>query len=116
MFVTESEHKSAGKFAWFAAKDASMKSAVNASRFTPEQKLKAERVKLVLELMYSSAAEEPMITFCKTWIRVKVFTKVVKERKELRLIEEAWELENIKKYPTPQGIIYRVRFDNKSEQ
>lgn len=116
MFVPESEHKSAGKFAWYAAKDASMKSAINASRFTPEQKIKAERVKLALELVYSSSVEVPLITFCKTWIRVKVFTKVVRDRKQLRFLEEGWELENIKKYPTPQGIIYRVRFDNKSNR
>jgi hypothetical protein len=106
MFVTESEHKSAGKFAWFAAKDASMKSAVNASRFTDAQKLKAERVKLALELMYSG--EEVKITNCKTWIRVKVLNGLIRDRKKLRSLEDTWNLEGIKKVFTKQGIIYRV--------
>jgi hypothetical protein len=106
MFVTESEHKSAGKFAWFAAKDASMKSAVNASRFTPEQKLKAERVKLALELVYS--CEEVKITNCKTWIRVKVLKGLIRDRKNLRLLESDWNKDGIKKVFTDQGIIYRV--------
>lgn len=106
MFVTETEHKSAGKFAWFAAKDASMKSAVNASRFTDAQKLKAERVKLVLELMYS--CEEVKITNCKTWIRVKVLNGLIRDRKKLRSLEDEWTLEGIKKVFTKQGIIYRV--------
>jgi hypothetical protein len=106
MFVTETEHKSAGKFAWYAAKDASMKSAVNASRFTDAQKLKAERVKLALELVYS--CEEVKITNCKTWIRVKVLKGLIRDRKNLRLLESDWNKDGIKKVFTDQGIIYRV--------
>ncbi len=106
MFVTETEHKSAGKFAWFAAKDASLKSAVNASRFTDSQKLKAERVKLALELVYS--CEEVKITNCKTWIRVKVIKGMIRDRKNLRMLEQDWTNAGIEKVFTNQGIIYRV--------
>ena len=107
MFVTDTEHKDAGKFAWYAAKEASMNSAINASRFTDAQKLKAERVKLALELVYS--CEEVKITNCKTWIRVKVLKGTIRDRKNLRLLEADWSDEGIAKVFTKQGIIYRVK-------
>ena len=106
MFVTETEHKNAGKYAYFAARDASMNHAINASRFTDAQKLKAEQVKLALELVYS--CEKVDITNNKTFIRVKVFKGTVRDRKNLRLLEADWAKEGIEKKFTPQGIIYSV--------
>ena len=106
MIVNETEHKSAGKFAFFAARDASLKSAVNASRFSDSQKLRAERMKLGLELVYS--AEEVSITNCKKWIRVKVHKATVKDRKHLALLESDWALEGITKVFTNQGVIYHI--------
>jgi hypothetical protein len=85
MIERETEHKSAGKFAFFAARDASLKSAVNASRFSDSQKIRAERMKLALEMVY--AAEEVSITNCKKWIRVKVHKALIRDRKNLRLLE-----------------------------
>ncbi len=106
MITIETEHKSAGNFAWFAARDASMKSAVNASLHTDSQKLKAERVKLALELVYS--CEEVTITNCKKWIRVKVHKAIVKDRKNLRLLESDWTAQGFTKVFTNQGVIYHV--------
>ena len=88
MIVSETEHKDAGKYAWCAARDASMNHAINASRFTQAQLLKAERVKLALELVYS--CEEVKVTNCKTWIRVKVIKGTIRDRKNLRLLESDW--------------------------
>ncbi|NDH68328.1 MAG: hypothetical protein EBY22_10600 [Gammaproteobacteria bacterium] len=102
----ETEHMSAGKFAWFAARDARMKSAINASRFTDSQKLKAERVKLALELVYY--ADDISITNCKKWIRVKVHKGTVKDRKTLAMLEQDWTAKGITKCLTNQGIIYHV--------
>lgn len=107
MNETETKHISASQYAFFAARDAAMKSAVNASLFTDAQKLKAERVKLALELVYS--CESVSITNCKTWIRVKVHKAVVRDRKNLRLLESDWEAIGIQKCSTAQGIIYRVK-------
>jgi hypothetical protein len=106
MLISETEHKSAGQFAWYAAKDASLNSAVNASRFTDAQKLRAEQVKLGLELVYS--CEEVKIHNNKTFIRVKVIKGTVRDRKYLRLLESDWAKEGIEKVFTEQGIIYRV--------
>jgi len=106
MFAKDTDYKSAGKYAFFAARDASFKSAVNASRFSDFQKLKAERMKLALELLYS--CEEVKVTNCIKWIRVKVIKGIIKDRKNLRSFEQDWAAEGITKVTTAQGIIYRV--------
>jgi hypothetical protein len=106
MIVNETEHKSAGRFAFFAARDASLKSAVNASRFSDSQKLRAERMKLALEMVY--AAEQVSITNCKKWIRVKVHNAIIRDRKNLRLLEQDWANEGTTKVFTDQGVIYHV--------
>ena len=103
----ETEHQSAGNYAWYAARDARMKSAVNSSHFTLSQKVKAERVKLALEMVYS--CKEVSITFCKKWIRVKVHNGFVKDKKNLLLLENDWTTEGITKVFTEQGIIYHVK-------
>jgi hypothetical protein len=106
MLFQETEHQSAGRFAWFAARDARMKSLVNASRFSDSQKLKAERMKLALELVY--ACEEVSITNCKKWIRVKVHKANIRDKKQLALLEKDWTKEGITKVSTNQGVIYHV--------
>jgi hypothetical protein len=107
MITIETEYKSAGRYAFFAAKDASFKSSVNASRFSDAVKLRAERMKLALELVYS--CEEVSITNNKTFIRVKVHKAVIRDRKNLRLLEADWHKEGIEKVLTKQGVIYRVK-------
>ena len=102
----ETNHMSAGKFAWFAARDASLKSAVNASRFSDALKQKSQRMKLVLELVQS--CDEVSITHCKKWIRVKVHSGFVKDSKNLRMLEQDWDAQGISKHHTRQGIIYHV--------
>lgn len=100
------DYKEAGKFAWFAARDARMRSAINASLFTNAQKVKAERVKLALELVYS--CKEVTITNCKKWIRVKVHKGIVRDKKNLSILEQDWAMQGISKVHTNQGIIYHV--------
>lgn len=95
------------KYAWWAARDASMKSAMNASRFTEETKVRADRVKQALQLVYSYS--DITITNTKTWIRVKVHDAYIKDRKNLRELEAQWAAQNITKVLTKQGIIYRIR-------
>ncbi len=108
MLVTETEHKSAGRHAYAAAKDASFKSAVNASRFSDAHKIRAERMKLALELVYS--CEVVTIDNCKKWIRVKVHKAMIRDRKNLRLLESDWHLQGVEKVFTKQdAIIYRVK-------
>ncbi len=106
MLIQDTEHKTAGQFAWFAARDARMKSLVNASLFTDAQKVKAERMKLALEMVYS--CEEVSITNCKKWIRVKVHNAIIRDKKNLGLLEQDWTKDGITKVNTNQGVIYHV--------
>lgn len=107
MKSVETEHKDAGMFAWFAARDAKMRSAVNATNFSDKQKIRAERVKLALELVYSYKAIT--LDYTKRHIRVKVHNAIIKDRKNLRELEKDWEQDGIVKVLTDQGIIYRVK-------
>jgi len=102
----ELAHHNAGSFAWFAAKDARQRSLSNASLFTDAQKAKAERVKFALELVYS--CERVTVDYCKKWVRIKVHKGTIKDKKNLRLLENDWATQGIAKIATPQGIIYRV--------
>lgn len=68
MIIQERETKSAGQFAWWAAQDARMRSAVNACAFTDQQKVRAERMRMALEMVYSCSGVS--VTYCKKWIRV----------------------------------------------
>jgi hypothetical protein len=104
--MLETEHKSAGRFAFFAARDAAFKSAVNSSRFSNELKIKTERMKLVLEILYAN--DDITITYCKKWARVKVHNARPKDKKLIKEWDENWAIDNIVKVITDQGVIYRV--------
>ena len=106
MIETEREYRSAGKFAWFAERDARLQSAVNSSLFTDAQKLRAERVKLGLELVYS--AEKVYIEFRKKFISIKVNKPNVRDRKGLALLEVSYTAEGFEKCKTAQGVTYRI--------
>lgn len=106
MFATETEHKSAGRFAWIAARDARMRSIVNASLYTDLQKLKAERAKLVLEMFY--VAKEIHIEYRKKFISVKVDGAQVRDRKGLKELEAHYAAEGYEKCKTKQGVTYRI--------
>lgn len=106
MLEKETNYMPAGRFAWFAGRDARMKSLVNASRFTDTQHLLAQRVKLGLEMVYS--CEEVTIDNCKKWIRVKVHKARVIDPQNLNLLESDWASKGVSKVVTDQGVIYRV--------
>ena len=107
MKFIETDNKDAGKYAWFAAKDAAFNSAVNSSRFTQTVKIKAERVKLVLEMLYYS--NEISITYNKNSVRVKVHNGRPRDKKLIAEWDEIWAQDGIVvKKSTAQGIIYLV--------
>lgn len=106
MIAQETEYKSAGRFAWFAAKDARQKSLANKTRFSDKQLAKADRISLALELVYF--CEKVTVDYCNKWVRVKVHKGQIKDKKNLALLETDWENQGIVKVVTPQAIIYRV--------
>lgn len=91
---------------WWAWQDANMRNAVNSSLYTQTQRTAAERMKLALELVYS--AKNVYIAYGKKGISIKVDRPVVRDKKELRLLEQGWASAGMIKRVTPQGITYRM--------
>ncbi len=106
----ETEHQSAGRYAYFAKRDAAFKHAMNASRWSDKIKLKADQIKTVLEMLYSY--QDVKVTNCKKHIRVKVFNPCPRDKQskvKLREFETDWAEQGIVRVKTAQGIIYRVK-------
>lgn len=91
---------------WWAAQDARMRNLANASHYNDRTKVRAERMKLALEMVY--AAKGVYIAFGKKGISLKVDGAGVKDNKTLALLEQDWSAEGITKKVSAQGVIYRL--------
>lgn len=102
----ELETKSAGYFAYAASRDASMKSFAASTHYTEAEKITAERVKLGLELVYSTRAI--YVTYRKKFVSIKLDQPHVRDRVNLKFLETEYEQKGYIKASTPQGITYRI--------
>ena len=102
----ELETKSAGYFAYAAARDARMRAVAMWSHYDPKQQVEAERVKLGLEMVY--ACKGIYINPRAKFIAVKVDQARVKDRKGLAFLEEEWEKKGYIKAVSDQGVTYRI--------
>jgi hypothetical protein len=105
MVTQELETRSAGRYSYFAAQDARVKSYAASTHYTSQQKLNAERKKLVLEMAYYG---EVYINYRKRFVALKVSNTNVQNRKLLAEIEQDFDAQNIARVVTPQGIVYRI--------
>jgi hypothetical protein len=106
MNATELDTKAA-PFAWVAARDAAMKSYAASTLYTEAQKVRAERMKLGLEMVYS--ARSAFITYRKKFVTIKLDQARVRDRKTLALLEKDYTAQgDITKVVTDQGITYRI--------
>ena len=105
MQTVELETKSAGRYAYFAAQDAAVKSYAASTHYTSQQKLNAERKKLLLEMSYYGQVH---INYRKKFIALKVVNTNVQNRKLLQELEQDFAEDNISRVQTPQGIVYRI--------
>ena len=106
MNATELDTKAA-PFAWVAARDAAMKSYAASTLYTEAQKVRAERMKLGLEMVY--AARSAYITYRKKFVTIKLDQARVRDRKTLALLEQDYTAQgDITKVITDQGITYRI--------
>ena len=106
MKAQELETKSAGYFAYAAARDASMRAVAMWSHYTDRQRVRAERMKLGLEQVYHTKAIH--LSPRGKWISVVVTQPQVRDRKMLALLEQDYVLEGISKVLTKQSITYRI--------
>jgi hypothetical protein len=107
MIAKELDTKSAGQFAWVAARDARMRNYANSTLYTDAQKHKAERIKLILEMVYS--AKQVHINYRKTFVAIKVDNGRIRDAKLLKIAENDWANEGITKRVSDQGIVYRFQ-------
>ena len=105
MKTVELETKSAGRYAYFAAQDAAVKSYAASTHYTNQQKLNAERKKLVLEMAYYGQVH---VNYRKKFVALKVVNTNVQNRKLLAELEQDFAEENIARIVTAQGIVYRI--------
>jgi hypothetical protein len=111
MQTKELDTKKAGFFAWAASRDAAIKSYAASTGYTDAQKLQAERVRLGLELCYHQS--EIHINFRQKFIVVKIDNPQVKDRKNLKLLENDYSNIGItKQILKAGGIGYRIPRDN----
>jgi hypothetical protein len=102
----ELETKGAGYYAYAAARDARMRAVAMWSNYTQAEQVRAERIKLGLEMVYNAKGVylNPRLKF----IAIKVDQPQVRDRKNLALLEKDYELLGITKVVTEQGITYRI--------
>jgi hypothetical protein len=106
MKAQELETKSAGYYAYAAARDASMRAVAMWSHYTDKERVRAERMKLGLEMVYN--AKGIYVNPRGKFIAVKVDKPQVRDRKNLALLEKDYELLGITKVLTEQGVTYRI--------
>jgi hypothetical protein len=106
MKAQELESKSAGYYAYAAARDASMRAIAMWSHYTDRERVRAERMKLGLEMVYN--AKGIHINPRGKFIAIKVDQPQVRDRKTLALLEKDYELLSITKVVTEQGVTYRI--------
>jgi hypothetical protein len=102
----ELETKSAGYYAYAAARDASMRAIAMWSHYTDRERVRAERMKIGLEMVYN--AKGIYVNPRGKFIAVKVDKPQVRDRKNLALLEKDYELLGITKVLTEQGVTYRI--------
>ena len=102
----ELETKGAGYYAYAAARDARMRAAAMWSHYTEAERVRAERMKLALELCYS--AKNFYINPRGKFITIKIENPRVKDRSNLALLEQDYVEQGITKVVTAQAVIYRI--------
>jgi len=100
-------NRSAGQFAWAARMNAVGTSNMHKQNYSQAQQLKAEQMRLALELIYYH--KQVHKTFRKTKIAIKVENARVADKKMLAELDAHWKAEGITTQKTPQGIIYSIK-------
>ena len=102
----ELDTPNAGFYAYAAARDAARRSYAASTHYTEQQKVRAERMKLAVELMYSARAFH--LNYRDRFIAIKIDRPSVRDRRNLALMETEWAAAGVVKRTTAQGIIYRI--------
>lgn len=86
--------------------DARMRNLAGKSHYSYKDQTRAERMKLVLELVY--CAKHIYINYRAKFIAVKVDGACVADKTSLSELEAEWAEEGITKAVSAQGVVYRI--------
>ncbi len=86
--------------------DARMRNLAGKSHYSYAQQTRAERMRLVLEIVY--CAKDIYVNYRQRFIALKVDGARVADRVALSELEAEWALEGITKAVTAQGVVYRI--------
>jgi len=89
----------------FAYLDARMRNAIGWTHYSTQERTRAERMVLGLELVYRANI---YVNPRKKFITVKLENAEIADRKMLKVLEADYEKEGITKLVSAQGIIYRI--------
>ena len=106
MQTKDLETKEAGFYKFAAQRDARMRAIAQWSHYTEAERIRAERIKLGLELCYS--ARGIYINPRSKFITIKIDNPTVRDRANLALLEADYVVQGITKIATAQGISYRI--------
>lgn len=91
---------------WWAAQDARMRNIANKSHYAESVHIRAERMRLALDLCYR--AEGIHEAFGKRGVSIKVDRpRFVRDREGLASLEAGWTEQGVVKRVSAQGVIYR---------
>lgn len=91
---------------WLVVKKEEQRNQENASRYTSKQRSNAQT--LVDLLDYAYAAKGFHVNYRKTFIAIKVDHPIVKDRKQVKILEELFDVRGYTKAVTAQGFIIRI--------
>ena len=91
---------------WWAAQDAKMRNETNKTHYPLAIQLQVSRMLSVMDLLYS--AEGIYDAYGKKGVSIKVNKAVIRDRKNLRALEDDWAKAGVTKKMSAQGVIYRI--------
>jgi PBP1b-binding outer membrane lipoprotein LpoB len=88
----------------FAAQDARKRSNNNKQLHTQATRDKLVRMQLALQLVYNSKAV--YLVYNKNSVAIKLHSAIVKDKKQLKLLEADWDKQSVTKKVSKQGVLY----------
>ena len=100
--------KSAGQFAWAAARDAHRYSDECRMLYTNAQRARAESFHRMVDMAYTNVRRE--LTYRKSFVVVKIEKGQVRDRAYARMVEDEAAERGYVRTVTPQSVNYRITF------
>jgi len=95
---------------WWASQDARMRNLANKSHYSAQTHVRVQRMVMALDHCYSARAIHE--AFGKNGVSIKIDRPGgVRDRVNLRLLEQDWAQAGVTKKVSAQGIIYRFKAD-----